>query len=109
MNFIKCLNPIQRVIVGPYTKYTLSLSNMSIIKWEPKCSTIIHNHDGKDCEFIILNGSLHEARYTEKYQGSLYSSKCIEPLTLTRIKDSEGYHQMFNFDNRVKYSLHWYY
>ena len=104
------MNFIQRVKIGnAYTKYTLGLSNYALIRWEPNCSTEIHDHDGKDCDFIVLNGSLHEARYTEKYQGSLYSSKFIEPLTLTRINDSEGYHQMFNFDDRVKYSLHWYY
>jgi hypothetical protein len=109
MNIMKYLNPIQRVKIGPYTKYNFSLSNIALIRWEPSCSTEIHNHEGKDCDFIILNGSLHEARYKDKCLGELYSSKCIEPLTNTTIKDSDGYHQVFNFDNRVKYSLHWYY
>ena len=109
MNFIKCLKPIQSVKIGPYTKYNLSLSNIALIKWEPVCSTEIHDHEGKDCDFIVLNGSLHETRYHEKYLGSLYSSKLIEPLTKTTIKKSDGYHQVFNFDDRIKYSLHWYY
>lgn len=110
MNIFKRFNPIQGVNKGPYTKYTLSSpSNISLIRWEPNCNTGIHNHEGKDCDFIILNGTLHETRYRDKYIGALYSSKSIEPLTNTTIKDSDGYHQVFNFDNRVKYSLHWYY
>ena len=87
MNFMKCLNPIQRVKIGPYTKYNFSLSNIALIRWEPSCSTEIHNHEGKDCDFIVLNGSLHEARYRDKYLGALYSSRCIEPLINTTIKD----------------------
>ena len=109
MNFLKYLNPIQRVNVGPYTKYTLSLSNIALIRWNPNSSTDIHNHDDKDCEFIVLNGSLQEARYKDKYIGALYSSRCIEPLVNTKMKKTDGYHQMFNFDNRVKYSIHKYY
>ena len=109
MNFLKYLNPIQKINTGPYTKYTLSLSNIALIRWEPKCNTDIHDHEGKNCDFIVLNGSLQENRYKDKYLGSLYSSRCIEPLVNTMIKKSDGYHQMFNFDNRVKYSIHRYY
>tara|TARA_B100001094_G_scaffold22549_2_gene19072 strand:+ start:2650 stop:2970 length:321 start_codon:yes stop_codon:yes gene_type:complete len=103
-------NIINRVKIGNvYTKYTISLSNLALIKWEPKCSTDIHNHEGKNCNFIVLNGDLHENRYTDKYLGSLYSSKCVEPLTWTMIKPEDGYHEMFNYDDRVKYSIHRYY
>ena len=39
-------------------------------------------------------------RYREcKYIGALYSSRLIEPLTSTTIKISDGYHQVFNFDD----------
>ena len=95
--------------VGPYTKYTFQLSNLALIKWEPKCSTDIHDHDGKNCDFIVLNGSLNESRYKDKYLGALYSSKCIEPLTKIKMSKDSGYHQMFNCDNWVKYSIHRYY
>ena len=104
MNFIN-----RQIVNKAYTKYTLSLSNIALIKWEPKCSTDIHDHEGKKCDFIVLNGSLNETRYKEKYLGALYSSKCVEPLTWTTIKPEDGYHQMFNFDDRVKYSIHKYY
>tara|TARA_B100000123_G_C25737980_1_gene432454 strand:+ start:373 stop:693 length:321 start_codon:yes stop_codon:yes gene_type:complete len=101
---------INKVKVGNiYTKYNLELSNLVFIKWEPKCNTDIHDHNGKNCKFIVLNGALHEARYKEKYLGSLYSNKCIEPLTSTTIKPEDGYHQVFNFDDRAKYSIHRYY
>ena len=95
--------------VGPYTKYTFQLSKLSLIRWEPKCNTDIHNHEGKNCDFIVLNGSLHENRYKDKYLGSLYSSKCVEPLTRTTISKDDGYHEMFNYDDWVKYSIHKYY
>ena len=101
--------PIQKLQTGPYTKYKFSLSNIALIRWNHLVVQKIIIMKGKDCDFIVLNGSLHEARYKDKYIGALYSSKCIEPLTNTTIKDSDGYHQVFNFDNRVKYSLHWYY
>tara|TARA_B100001094_G_C17484446_1_gene463510 strand:+ start:128 stop:445 length:318 start_codon:yes stop_codon:yes gene_type:complete len=104
------MNFIQKVKVGNiYTKYTLGLSNIALIRWEPKSNTGIHNHDGKDCDFIILNGCLHESRLSDKYLGSLYSSKTIEPLIKTTIKDTDGYHLVSNFDDRVKYSIHRYY
>ena len=109
MNIIKCLNPIQKAFVGPYTKYSIGISNLSFIKWSPNSMTTIHNHDGKDCSFIILNDTLHECRYTDKYIGSLYNSKTLNPYIINTIKDKDGYHQMFNFDNKIKYSLHWYY
>lgn len=101
---------INKVKVGNiYTKYNFELSNLVFIKWEPKCNTDIHNHDGKKCKFIVLNGSLQEVRYRDKYLGSVYSSKCIEPLKYTTIRPEDGYHQMFNHDGRIKYSIHRYY
>lgn len=104
------MNFITKVRVGNvYTKYTIPLSNLALIRWEPLSSTDIHDHEGKHCNFIVLNGSLHEARYTDKYLGALYSSKCIEPLLKTTIKNTDGYHQVFNFDNWIKYSIHKYY
>jgi hypothetical protein len=104
------MNFIQRVKIGnAYTKYTFGLSKYAFIRWEPKCSTEIHDHGGKDCDFIVLNGSLQEARYKDKYLGALYSSRCVEPLMKTTMKKTDGYHQMFNFDDWVKYSIHKYY
>jgi len=95
--------------MGSYTKYTFRISNLALIKWEPNSSTEIHDHGGKNCDFIILNGSLNETRYKDKYLGALYSSKCIKPLYKITMSKEDGYHQMFNFDNRVKYSIHKYY
>jgi hypothetical protein len=75
----------------------------------PKSNTTIHNHDGKDCKFIILNGSLQEIRYKNVNINSLYQSKEIRPLKFNIIKDKDGYHQIYNFDDRFKYSIHHYY
>jgi len=100
---------IQSINVGPYIKYTFGLSNLCLIRWSPKSMTQIHNHGGKNCSFIILNDTLHECRYTDEYIGALYSSKTLNPFRINTIRDKDGYHQMFNFDDRVKYSIHRYY
>ena len=54
-------NFINRVKIGNvYTKYSFRRSNFYLIRWEPKCSTDIHDHNGKKCDFILLNGILQE-------------------------------------------------
>ncbi len=103
MNFLKSVT-----IKNIYTKYNLPFSNLYLIKWFPKVKTDIHNHDGKQCNFMVLNGSLHECRFHKDTIGSLYQSKKINPLQIYSINDEEGYHQIYNFDNRMKYSIHRY-
>ena len=103
-------NFINRVKIGnSYTKYSLKRSNFYFIKWEPKCSTDIHDHNGKKCDFILLNGILKEARYVKPHMGGLYSVKTIYPFIKNTMHPEDGYHEMFNHDNRVKYSIHRYY
>ena len=103
MNFLK---PI--LSNKSYSKYNLPFSNLYLIQWFPKAKTSIHNHDGKQCNFIVLNGSLHECRFHKEKIGSLYKSEKINPLTIYSINDKEGYHQIYNFDNKIKYSIHRY-
>lgn len=103
-------NIINRVKVGnAYTKYSLKRSNFYFIKWEPKCSTDIHDHNGKKCDFILLNGILREARYDKPHMGGLYSVKTVYPFIKNTMYPEDGYHEMFNHDDRVKYSIHRYY
>jgi hypothetical protein len=103
-------NIINRVKVGnAYTKYSFKRSNFYFIKWEPKCSTDIHDHNGKKCDFILLNGILREARYDKPHMGGLYSVKTVYPFIKNTMYPEDGYHEMFNHDDRVKYSIHRYY
>ena len=103
-------NIINRVKVGnSYTKYSFKRSNFYFIKWEPKCSTDIHDHNGKKCDFILLNGTLQEARYDKPHMGGIYSVKTVYPFIKNTMYPEDGYHEMFNYDDRVKYSIHRYY
>ena len=103
------MNLLKSVKVGQsYIKYSLPISNLYLIKWFPKARTDIHDHDGKKCDFIILNGTLHECRYLNRNRHTLYRSQSLQPFTINSITDSDGFHQIFNFENKVKWSIHRY-
>lgn len=92
-----------------YIKYKLPITNFYLIQWKPKSRSDIHNHNGKICQFMTINGSLQEVRFKENKITTLYQSKKIESFTIQSINDNEGYHQIFNFDDKIKWSLHHYY
>jgi hypothetical protein len=103
------MNFLGQVKVGKsYIKYSLPISNINLIRWYPKARTDIHDHDGKRCDFIILNGSLHEQRYLTKDRHTYYRGQKLRPFIINTITDEEGFHQIFNFENKVKWSLHRY-
>jgi hypothetical protein len=103
MNFLK---PILRT--KAYSKYMTLIPDIYLIKWNPKERSDIHNHDGKQCDFMILNGSLHECRFKTNKIGSLYQNQSLKPFQVYSINDKEGYHQLYNFDDSIKYSIHRY-
>ena len=104
MNFLKSVT-----VNNIYTKFKIPYSNFYIIRWFPKARTDIHNHDGKQCKFMALNGSLHECRFNKKSINGYIQSNPILPLKIYSINDSEGYHQIYNIDDRIKWSIHKYY
>jgi hypothetical protein len=91
-----------------YSKYMTPIKNVYFIKWSPKERTDIHNHNNKQCDFIILNGPLHECRFKTDRIVSLFQSQLLRPFQVYSINDKEGYHQLYNFDDKIKYSLHRY-
>ena len=91
-----------------YSKYMTPIPDVYFIKWNPKSSTDIHNHGGKQCDFMILNGSLHECRFLNNTIGGFYKSHSLNSFQVYSINDKEGYHQLYNFDDKIKYSLHKY-
>ena len=103
MNFLR---PVLKT--KAYSKYMTFIPNIYLIQWSPKEKTDIHNHAGKQCDFIILNGSLHECRFINNTIGGLFKSHSLQPFKIHSINDQEGYHQLYNFDDKVKYSLHRY-
>jgi len=103
MNFLK---PIMRT--DAYSKFRTPFVNIYLIRWSPKSRTNIHKHDGKQCSFLILNGSLHECRFINNTISGLYKSHLLKSFQVHSINDKEGYHQLYNFDDKIKYSLHRY-
>ena len=107
MNFLNAFLRYESVSCG-YLKYTLPIKNYYLIKWLPKAKTKIHDHDGKQCNFMLLNGSLTECRYIGENIGSLIEVNKLKPFEVSLINDDIGYHQMFNFDDEARWSIHKY-
>ena len=92
-----------------YIKYKIPfLKDSYLIQWKPQSRTIIHDHNNKNCDFIILQYSLWEYVYKNKDNNSMYLSRELDPLKRYNIKKDE-YHQMLNLDNREVWSYHKYY
>ena len=93
-----------------YTKYVMKTINneLALIRWNPKVRTTIHNHSGKECDYYLLGGTLNEVLYKNQNIGSLIRSQNITSFRKNTIKKSE-YHQIFNFDDKTKWSIHRYY
>ena len=64
----KFLNSLLKteLINSSYIKYNLPIKNYFLIQWFPFSHTLIHGHDGKECIFFTLNGSLKEYKYSDK-------------------------------------------
>ena len=101
--FFKC-----EFINASYFKYTFPIKNYYLIEWVPRSRTAIHNHNGKQCDFMLLNGSLTECRYVGENIGSLIEVNKIKPFQISSINDEIGHHQMFNIDDEVRWSIHKY-
>ena len=88
-----------------YLKYTLPIQNYYLIKWFPFSRTKIHDHDGKQCNFMILNGLMSEKRYGINAD---VTESILQQLKIYSINDEIGTHSMHNTDDKVKWSLHRY-
>lgn len=93
-----------------YTKYMIKFINneLALIQWNPKVRTSIHNHGGKNCDFYLLGGTINEVRYKNQNIGSLIAAQRITSFRKNTVKKLE-YHQIFNFDDKTKWSIHRYY
>ena len=80
-------------------------SELYLIKWFPHSKTDIHNHDGKNCNFLLLKGSLTETRYLKNNE---IESNEIKPFQINSMNDEIGEHEIKNNDDTIKWSLHRY-
>ena len=105
LRFIKRYN-----INNQYIKFKIPLLKEAyLIQWNPKSETIIHAHDGKQCDFMVLSGSLFECIYSGNQGGSLKHTRILTPYQKYSINDPIGSHQVFNFEAKKNWSLHRYY
>ena len=88
-----------------YLKYTLPIQNYYLIKWFPFSRTNIHGHDGKQCDYMILNGTMSEKRYGINAN---VTENVLQPFIKYSINDEIGAHSMHNTDDKVKWSIHRY-
>lgn len=101
---------ISKNVNNQYVKFRLPfLKEGYLIRWNRLSRTDIHNHDNNQCDFIVLNGELLECIYKNKSIGSLSNVRKVQPFKLYTINDNIGYHQVFNLDKKVKWSIHNYY
>lgn len=93
-----------------YIKYRLPSisSDIYLIRWHRNSRTKIHNHNGQDCHFIILNGNLSEYIYKNENINSLKKYEELKPFKLNFINDMIGYHQIMNDNDKFIWSLHRY-
>lgn len=110
MNSLK--NTLKNMITRneTYVKYRLPFtSDRYLIRWHPKSGTDIHKHDGKNCDFMMIWGTLQEVRFDSDNIYSLQDIQQINMFEKVHINDDIGYHQIFNLDNMTKISIHKYY
>ena len=93
--FLKSIN-----INNQYVKFKLPfLKEGYLIRWNKLSKT----------DFILLNGELLECIYKKKSINSLDTIRKIDKLKKYSINDTIGYHQIFNLDKKIKWSIHNYY
>lgn len=92
-----------------YIKYRLPSfkSKLYLIQWKPRNESNIHNHSGKNCHFIILNGDLFETRYN--YKNVPFNSNRLTKNNIYFINDKIGKHKIYNLNHhKTIWSLHRY-
>ena len=66
----------------------------------------IHNHSSNGCWLKILQGSIEEKIYNNKFDIIKYNIQNIGDISF--IKDEIGYHSIQNTENDITVSLHVY-
>ena len=95
-----------------YTRFRLPIpfSERYLIRWQPKHSTGIHGHDGKQCTFYLLQGKLRENKYIcdDGFLKKDETNILDKFLDNEYIDDTIGMHSIHNILDRPSYSYHVY-
>tara|TARA_B100000131_G_C18044879_1_gene583993 strand:- start:711 stop:1028 length:318 start_codon:yes stop_codon:yes gene_type:complete len=92
-----------------YTKITFPsiFHERYLIKWEPNHRTKLHGHNGKECHFYLLKGTIEETKYNNEH--SKISTKIFNTIFDTgHINDKIGKHIIYNVLNKPSYTYHIY-
>lgn len=78
-----------------------------LVLWEPKHSTNIHNHNGKNCVFMKVRGDFNEKVYkNDILVGENYYDLLLH---MGEINDNIGKHSLKNISDEIGVSIHIYY
>ena len=86
--------------------YETDSFDMYIISWNVGQKSKIHNHSSNGCWLKILQGSIEEKIYNNKFDLIKYNIQNIGGISF--IKDEIGYHSIQNIENDITVSLHVY-
>lgn len=95
-----------------YTRNCVSRSDLYeliLLCWEPEQDTPIHDHGGEECWVYMVDGELHEKRFS--LQGEQFvieqQSDC-NAGDFTYMNDDMGWHTLSNVSSKRSMSLHLY-
>ena len=92
-----------------YKKINIPYTNFFLIRWNPRILTRIHNHNNKNCNFIVLRGALEESIYKSLPTGYyMVDNKILYPNQASMINDEIGEHSIKNLSDSYSWSLHYY-
>ena len=92
-----------------YKKIRFPFTNISVIRWKPLVSTPIHNHNSKNCNFLVIKGKLQESVYNKLKDGYyMINQKTISENQSSHINDSIGFHNIKNLSDNYTWSIHYY-
>ena len=79
-----------------------------LIVWYPGEYIRIHGHPEAGCVFTVLDGTLHEKRYTSKNAQAEINSSVYHKGSIAYIDDRLGFHDIQNPGTKMAVSLHAY-
>lgn len=77
-----------------------------LLVWKPNVETGIHDHPRNGCLLKVLDGEIHEDRYSTT--GEIIKSTDLKKDDIGYMHDKIGYHKIRNPVDEVAYSLHIY-
>lgn len=96
-------------MISAYKKFKLPFIPLYLIRWKPHITSSIHGHEGKECNYIVLKGSLLEKIYKKSHNNDyLFKTRVVNKNQSAHINDVIGEHTVRNISDKTAWSLHYY-